>query len=76
MTPLRRQTITFVVRVWVEYLNQENPCWRGEIEHPGTGGSLYFTDLSEMAEIIRHEAAASAAKNGQSLPLVDSESGA
>ncbi len=29
---LDRRTVTFVVRLWSEYLEQASPVWRGEIE--------------------------------------------
>lgn len=49
---LRRRTVTFVVRVWAEYLEQTPPTWRGEIEHIGSGQVRHFEDVSRMLEFI------------------------
>jgi hypothetical protein len=35
--PHQRRKLTFVIRVWVEYLEQSPPVWRGEIEQVGGG---------------------------------------
>ncbi len=45
----RRETMTFVLRVWAEYLRQSPPSWRGEIEQVGGGRRFYFGSLEEMA---------------------------
>ena len=50
--PLRRRTETFIVRVWVEYLEQTPPIWRGEIEHVGEEGVIRFGSLDEMTMCI------------------------
>ena len=48
VSELVRHTETFIVRLWVEYLEQTTPTWRGEIEHVGSGKVTHFKDLSEI----------------------------
>jgi hypothetical protein len=50
--PLPRRTVTFVVRLWAEYLEWTPPAWRGEIEHVGSGQVNRFGDVSTMLEFI------------------------
>lgn len=38
----QRKTAIFVVRLWVEYLTQSPPEWRGEILHPESGQAILF----------------------------------
>lgn len=54
MSELVRHTETFIVRLWVEYLEQTTPTWRGEIEHVGEGGATRFGSLKEMNDFIQH----------------------
>jgi len=51
--PLPRRTVTFIVRLWVEYLEQTRPSWRGEIEHVGSGQVRRFGGVSKMLEFIK-----------------------
>ena len=38
-----RHTIAFVIRLWVEPMQQEQGLrWRGQIEHVGSGEKTYF----------------------------------
>jgi hypothetical protein len=50
----RRRTLTFVVRVWVEYLEQAPPSWRGEIEQVGGEGKVHFQCLQEITAFIEN----------------------
>ena len=49
---LQRQTITFVVHVWAEYLEQDPPIWRGEILLPDGSQRIYFQTLEEIIMFI------------------------
>jgi len=49
---LPRRTVTFVVRVWAEYLEQTPPTWRGEIEHVGSKEVMHFGNVDEILEFI------------------------
>ena len=49
---LPRRTVTFIVRLWAEYLEQTPPTWRGEIEHVGSGEVKRFGNVDEMLEFI------------------------
>ena len=50
--PLQRCTITYIVRVWGEYLNQQPPVWRGVVEMPDRTEEIPFTSLEEMKMLI------------------------
>jgi hypothetical protein len=54
MSELSRRTETFIVRIWVEYLGQTPPIWRGQIEHVGDKKIAYFGNLREMNEWIEY----------------------
>ena len=58
MPPLPRKTRTFVIRLWAEYLEQDPPCWRGEIQQLNQSVISYFTDLDELENLIREAAGA------------------
>ena len=47
---LDRRTEIFVVRLWAEYLEQENSTWRGEIEHMGSRRHLRFASVERMVQ--------------------------
>ena len=49
---LPRRTVTFIARVWAEYLEQTPPTWQGEIKHVGRGEMMYFGDVDKMLEFI------------------------
>ncbi len=51
--PLQRRTISFVVRVWAEYLYQQPPSWRGSIEMCDQEEKIAFSSLEEMSRIIQ-----------------------
>lgn len=52
-TPLYRQTISLIVRVWAEYLEHQPPVWRGVIEGSEPGDINPFTSLEELTQIIQ-----------------------
>jgi len=54
--PLHRQTISLIVRVWAEYLNDQPPAWRGVIEGAEPGDINPFTSLDELTQIIQQKA--------------------
>lgn len=54
-TPAQRRTVIFIVRVWAEYLGAEPPGWRGVLEGVESGQKTPFTQLDEIAEIIRQQ---------------------
>jgi len=47
-----RCTETLIVRLWVEYLEQTPPTWRGEIKHIKSEKVARFVDLGKMLEFI------------------------
>ena len=49
----RRQTVTFIVRVWAEYIENQPPSWRGEVESVAGGEKTHFADLAQMAAFIQ-----------------------
>lgn len=53
--PAKRCTVVFIVRVWAEYLSAQPPTWRGVLEGVENGQKTPFTDLDEIAEIIRQQ---------------------
>lgn len=52
-TTFHRHTITFVVRLWVEYLDQSTPSWRGEVERLDSGEHAHFQHLPQILAFIR-----------------------
>jgi len=56
--PLHRQTMSFIVRVWAEYLEYQPPVWRGVIEGSVPGDIKPFTSLEELTRIIQQKALA------------------
>lgn len=54
-TPVKRRTVVFIVRVWVEYLSAQPPGWRGELVGVENGQKTPFTHLDEIADIIRQQ---------------------
>ena len=53
--PLHRQTISLIVRVWAEYLENQPPVWRGVIEGSIPGDIKPFTSLEELIQIIQQK---------------------
>jgi hypothetical protein len=48
-----RQTRTFILRIWAEYLDQTPPTWRGEIENVTTREVSRFHTEEELMACIR-----------------------
>lgn len=53
--PLQRCTITFVVRIWAEYLDQRPPSWRGIIELFDRNEEIPFNSLEDLLVLIREK---------------------
>ena len=51
----KRQTMTFIVRVWAEYIENQPQSWRGEVESVTGGGKTHFANLTQMAAFIQAE---------------------
>ena len=51
--PPKRSTLTYIVRIWAEYLDGPQPRWCGEIEVAGGGKKTHFANLEEMTDYIR-----------------------
>ena len=60
----RRNTLTFVVRVWIEYLEQTLPSWRGEVEVIGGDEKAHFQSLQEITAFIENHSEQYASPNG------------
>ena len=43
---------SFVARIWLERTDEENPRWRGHIQHIQGREETYFQDLEEMSEFM------------------------
>jgi len=53
-TPKRR-TMTYIVRIWAEYQDEQPPRWCGVIEVAGSGLKTYFSQLDEMNDFIKQQ---------------------
>ena len=51
----KRQTMTFIVRVWTEYLDEQPPRWRGMVESVDGSERIHFTELAQIADLIRQK---------------------
>jgi len=49
--PQRRSSHSFVLRIWREDDNQ--PKWRGRIQHARTGKTVYVQNLQELLAFIQ-----------------------
>jgi hypothetical protein len=49
---LPRVTQSFVARIWVEHALEQDPQWRGHIQHIQGGEEVYFRDLAEMCAFL------------------------
>lgn len=48
-----RQTISFILRLWVESGEHQNqPQWRGQIEQVGSGEKVHFEDVTRLLETV------------------------
>ena len=43
---------SFVARIWLERDDDEDPKWRGHIQHIQGREEVYFQDLTEMCEFL------------------------
>lgn len=50
--PLKRRTLTFIVRIWVEYLDREKPELIGEIEAVSSKQRHYFRGINSLADVL------------------------
>lgn len=44
---------SFVARIWLERTDEEEPKWRGHIQHIQGNEDTYFRDLTEMSDFIQ-----------------------
>ncbi len=51
----KRKTITYIVRVWAEYLNESPPRWRGIIEPVDGDEKIYFTEITQIVDLIQQK---------------------
>jgi hypothetical protein len=49
---LQRVTQSFVARIWLEHALDQDPQWRGHIQHIQGGEEAYFQDLGEMCAFL------------------------
>ena len=52
-SPLTRRTITYIVRVWLEYLHATPPVWRGEVASVDGEDVHHFKNLEDLNAFIR-----------------------
>lgn len=52
---LERKTIIFVVRVWQEYLRNQESAVRGEVENVTNHKKQYFSTIQELQKIIQND---------------------
>lgn len=45
-------TQSFVARIWLEHALDQDPKWRGHIQHIQGGEEVYFQDLAEMCAFL------------------------
>jgi hypothetical protein len=51
----KRKTLTFIVRIWAEYLNEQPPRWCGVIEPVGFAEKIHFTNQDEIIDLIQQK---------------------
>ncbi|MAT44174.1 MAG: hypothetical protein CL609_17720 [Anaerolineaceae bacterium] len=54
--PLKIHSISFVLRVWAEFLTREPPQLRGEIENVENKQRIYFSKLEDIQQFIKKSA--------------------
>jgi hypothetical protein len=52
LEPFERQTLNFVVRLWLEPADEGSPRWRGQIEHVGSGQRVHFQAGAGIADLL------------------------
>ena len=53
--PKSRRTVTYIVRIWAEYLEESPPRWCGVVEPVGDGEKIHFTHLHQIVELIQQK---------------------
>ena len=51
----KRHTVTYIVRIWAEYLDESPPHWRGVIDVVESGEQHSFATLKDVTEFIRRK---------------------
>ena len=51
----KRKTVSYIVRIWAEYLDESPPRWRGVVETVRDGEQIHFTELSQVLSIIQQK---------------------
>ena len=51
MTEVRRQSNSFVLRIWWEE-GETDPFWRGWVQHAASGETRYFDQLQELLAFV------------------------
>lgn len=54
-TPIHRCTISFIVRIWAEYLDQQPQSWRGILEICDQGEEIPFINLENLMALIQEK---------------------
>ncbi len=54
--PLKLERVSYVIRVWVEFLHKEPPQFRGEIEHAESKQRKYFSKVEDIQDFIEGSA--------------------
>jgi hypothetical protein len=54
--PLTIHSISFVLRVWAEFLTREPPQLRGEIENVENKQRIYFSKMEDIQQFIEKSA--------------------
>lgn len=49
---LERKTLIFIIRIWQEYMINNDPSLRGEIEDIGKQQKHYFINFDELKNIL------------------------
>ena len=62
--PIARRTTTFIVRVWAEYLEQNPPTWRGEVQVAATRELLHFQSLGELVNCLERRVSEKDSESG------------
>ena len=54
---------SFVARIWLERTDDEDPRWRGHIQHIQGPEETYFQDLAEMSDFMEQVSGVTGAVN-------------
>ena len=64
--PKSRRTVTYIVRIWAEYLDESPPRWCGVVEPVGGGEKIHFTHLNQIVDCIQQKTHHSIKKENES----------